>query len=144
MAGLPAPLPPPATPTPSETTNDDEDGVSDSSNTPAAGDREENGGGVVPGGGASDSSGAEERVRWTETQSATVAPRGDALGTDPDLDVLGSTPTKETRAVPVPVPRFQRTAHDGGSEGTEGSKNRTGFHSYDETHQVIESLWWNQ
>lgn len=136
MACLPAPLRPPATPTSFKTANDNDDGVSNSNTTPAARDRD-----AIPGGGAFDASGAEEIVRTKETQSGDdeVLPRGDALGHDPS--VAGSTPGEERRAVPVPVPRFQRAEDDGGSEGKEGSKNRAGFHSYDETHQVIESLW---
>lgn len=137
MAGLPAPVPPPATPTASENANNDEDGIGDSDGTPAARDRV--GSDVVPGGDASDASGAEEIVQTAEIRSAEVASRGDVLGIDPS--VKGSTPAEENRAVPVPVPRFQGAEDDGGSEGTEGSKNRTGFHSYDETHQVTESLW---
>ena len=128
-----------ATPTPLGTTTDDADGISNG-NKPGARDRA--GGDSVPGGGASDAEGAQEMVETRGTRSATkvAATRDDAFGRDPSW--RGSTPADESRAVPVPVPRFQRPEDDGGGEGTEGSKNRAGFHSYDETHQVIERLRW--
>lgn len=138
VVGLPAPLPPRTSSAPFETTNDGKGGISNTSQTPTVRDREDAAGsGVVPGGGATSSgaSGAEEVVPAKESQAAESAPRGDEFGKDPSA--LGSTPREGNRAVPVPVPRFQRAEDDGGKEGTEGSQNRAGFHSYDETHQVI-------
>ena len=126
VAGLPAPLPLPATPTSLETSSDDEKGIRDHYDAPAARDRVCSG--AVPGGDASGESGAN-------TRSAGAASRCEAFSRNPS--VKGSTPAEENRAVPVPVPRFWRAEDSGGSEGTEGSKNRTGFHSYDETHQVM-------
>lgn len=131
VAGLPAPLP-----AMNSTDNDGDDDASNSSNTPAPRIRDDVGGGIVPVGGASDANGADIVVT-KDAQSAEVAPRGDAFGDEEHSSVLGSTPAEEEgRAVPVPVPRFRRAGDDGGGEGTEGSKNRAGFHSYDETHQV--------
>lgn len=136
VTGLPAPVPPLATPTPFETTNGGEDSISNSNSPLATRDREYIDSGVVPGGGDSDARGAEKSVRKKGTQSAEVAPRGGAYGNDPSV-LDRNDPAKESRAVPVPVPHFQKAKDDGGGEGTEGSKNRAGFHSYDETHQVM-------
>eukprot|EP00752_Nemacystus_decipiens_P004092 g3745.t1 len=132
VAGLPAPLPPAATLTPLEATHGDTDGTSIGDKPPA---RDRVGGDVFPGDGASDAHGAEEIVQTQGSRPAKVAPRGDAVGKDPS--VAGSAPAEETRAVPVPVPRFQRAEDGGGSEGTQVPKNRAGFHSYDETHQIF-------
>lgn len=49
-----------------------------------------------------------------------------------DADAVG-----ERRAVPVPEPKIIRAGRGGADEGKDGTRNRAGFHSYDETHQVI-------
>lgn len=144
VAGLPASLPPPPTPTPFAAKNDDDDdddcgNKSNNNKVPAARDRETTDGVVVPGGGVSDTSRAEEVARTKTKQAGKGFPGCGAVGESPP--VLGLAAVEERRAVPVPMPNFQGAGGSGAGEETkEGSKNRAGFHSYDETHQVIKVL----
>lgn len=66
--------------------------------------------------------GKEQAVGASEIQRGSVIPEQGIVG--------------ERRAVRVPVPNFPDAGGSGGGEGKEGTRNRAGFHSYDETHQV--------
>lgn len=121
--------------------NNDYDGnINSNNNAPAARDRKTADGVVVPSGGVSDDENHAPEVARAKTRQAGEEFSGsDALRESPS--VLGSASVGERRAVPVPVPN-SHGAGGGSGEGAEkeGPRNRAGFHSYDETHQVIKRL----
>lgn len=142
VVGLPAPLPPSPTPTPFATNDDDDDGnnSNNKNNTPPTSDRETTDGAVGPNGGISEEIRAKDAARTNTKKAGKGFPGSDAVGESPSI--LGSAAVGERRAMPVPVPNSYGAG--GGNEEAqenEGPKNRAGFHSYDETHQV-KIIWW--
>ncbi|CAN0253255.1 unnamed protein product, partial [Ectocarpus fasciculatus] len=143
VAGLPVPSPP-RPPTPPATSNYDTDqdtggpvgkGIEyDSSDAIDIADAD---------GDVSDAGGGKEGDARTKQHEAVRVDRGDdATGESFSAGSAGPAAAEERRAMPVPI--FQGMGGGdagggggGGGDGKAGSKKRTGFHSYDDTHQIF-------